>query len=81
VEVVSLKDKVSSLCTTTTWSHNKSGFRGVCWDRTRGKWAVEIMIKKKHIHLGRFDDLIKAAKAYNKEAKKLFGPNAYQNEV
>ena len=64
-----------------TWSHNKSGFRGVCWDRTRGKWAVEIMIKKKHIHLGRFDDLIKAAKAYNKEAKKLFGPNAYQNEV
>ena len=35
-------------------STNKSGHKGVCWDKCRQKWAVEIRINGYKIHLGRF---------------------------
>lgn len=36
-------------------ANNKSGMRGVCWDKKRNKWYVYININKKRRHLGRFD--------------------------
>ena len=44
---------------------NKSGFRGVCWDKKRNKWRANIKIMGKQIHLGRFPTPKLAAQAYN----------------
>lgn len=43
---------------------NKSGFKGVCWDKNRGKWLAKIKTDYKTIFLGRFDDAEVAHKAY-----------------
>ena len=42
---------------------NSSGVTGVSWDSSRSKWASEININGKKIHLGRFDNLLDAEKA------------------
>ncbi len=36
-------------------SNNKSGFKGVCWDRGAGKWRAYIVVEYKQTHLGVFD--------------------------
>ena len=56
-------------------------YKGVCWDKARGKWTVYIKIGGVRKFLGRFDDEKEAALAYNVAAKKLFGAYAYPNEV
>ena len=58
---------------------NKSGYKGVSWKTENKKWQVAIMKDAKQIHLGYFFCLIKAAKAYDKAAKKLFGEFAKLN--
>lgn len=59
--------------------NNKSGFKGV--SRDRGKWAAQIKVSGRHLHLGYFDSKNEAAKAYNAAAMKHFGEFAYQNPV
>jgi hypothetical protein len=54
-------------------------FRGVFRDKTRGKWMVCISCRGKHIYLGRFDNEIQAAKAYDEAAKKYHGDFAVLN--
>ena len=56
-----------------------SKFKGVCWDKNRKKWIVYIKVNKNKIFLGRFDNEIKAAKAYDIAAKKHFGGFARMN--
>ncbi len=60
---------------------NTSGFKGVTWSKERNKWAAQIMVKQKHLHLGYFvfDDLEKAARAYDRAAIKYFGEFANLN--
>jgi HNH endonuclease len=58
---------------------NKSGFKGVCWNRQVGKWQVYITVKGNRIHLGLFDDKEKAGSIYDKAAEKYFGKYAYTN--
>lgn len=42
---------------------NTSGFRGVCWDKNRNKWKASCTLKG-HLHnLGRYDNILDAAKA------------------
>lgn len=45
-------------------SNNKSGFKGVCWDKSRNRWAACIRVHGKTIHLGRFSDAAEAHAAY-----------------
>lgn len=47
----------------TLRKNNKSGFLGVSWDRFYKKWVSQIMVKRKHIFLGRYSDLKEAIKA------------------
>jgi hypothetical protein len=52
---------------------NRSGIKGVCWDRRRGRWRVTINVCYKQIHLGYFRRIEDAAKAYAEAALRLHG--------
>jgi hypothetical protein len=56
-----------------------SQYKGVSWDLSRNKWIVSIQTDGKTIHIGRFDDEIEAAKAYDRKAWELFGQYAKLN--
>lgn len=45
-----------------------SKYKGVSYDKNRNKWSAEITNNFKKFHLGRFDDEVSAAIAYNKAA-------------
>lgn len=44
---------------------NTSGYRGVSWHKSRGKWQVQIVINNKKKHLGYFTDPADGARAYD----------------
>lgn len=58
-----------------------SKWKGVTWDRARGKWAASVGVNRKRIALGRFDDEGDAAMAYNEAAVFHFGAYAQLNEA
>ncbi|WP_322505473.1 HNH endonuclease [Chroococcidiopsis cubana] len=60
---------------------NKSGFRGVCWDKTNKKWVAKIKVNGKTKHLGRFSIAEDAACAFNKAALEYHGEYAHLNKV
>lgn len=55
----------------TVRSNNKSGVPGVFFDKSSGKWRVEIMFQGKRKCLGRFSHLSDAIKARLAEEEKL----------
>ena len=59
--------------------HNTSGYKGVCWDKQMKKWRVQIKHKNTNSYIGLFNDLITAAKEYDKKAKEIFGEFAKLN--
>ena len=61
------------------FKNNKSGFKGVMKDKERGLWKSRIYFNKVAIFLGRFSDIVEAAKAYDAAAKRLFGDFARLN--
>lgn len=56
-------------------STNKSGYRGVSWDKKRKKWFVSIQHNTKTIALGRFENIEDARDAYCKAAAKYHTHN------
>ena len=62
-----------SVMNTRIRSDNKSGHRGVIWDKARGKWRAEIKVHPRRIHLGRFDLIEDAIAAYAAAAEEYFG--------
>lgn len=58
-------------------SHNTSGYRGVT--RNGNKWRASIKVNKSNFHLGHFNDLIDAARAYDEAALKYLGNKARLN--
>ena len=61
-------------------SNNKSGVKGVCWDKEYGKWVAYITVNKKVMKLGRFykfEDAVKSRKnAENKYCKEYSYDNS-----
>jgi group I intron endonuclease len=51
--------------------NNASGFKGV--RRKCNKWEVDIKVKGTKIYIGRFEDVVDAAKAYDAKAIELYG--------
>lgn len=60
-------------------SHNSSGFKGVCWDKNRGKWVAYIKIAGRMKNLGRHATKQAAATAYDDAAVAHFGEFACLN--
>jgi hypothetical protein len=60
---------------------NTSFYKGVSFDKARGKFQARIMFENKIIYLGRFKDPKEAAVAYNAAALKYFGEFATLNKV
>lgn len=56
-----------------------SKFKGVSWDKSRGKWKAQIRKAGEHPYIGRYDDEIAAAQAYDEAAREMFGPFARLN--
>jgi hypothetical protein len=44
--------------------NNKSGVRGVSWDRASGRWLAKICLNRKQMYLGLFDSIGEASAAY-----------------
>lgn len=54
-------------------AENKSGFKGVSWDKTAEKWVAQISINGKSKRIGRFKTPEEAHAAYVAAAKALYG--------
>jgi hypothetical protein len=65
----------------TKYRNNKSGYRGVCWDKYTQKWLAQIKVNDKRIKLGRYIDKQQAALIYNQVAQKYFGEFALLNSI
>ena len=59
-------------------SNNTSGVIGVCWDKSRNKWAASIMYNHKNIHLGRFNTKEEAIEARKQAEIEYYGE--YRNK-
>jgi len=62
-------------------SDGTSRFKGVCWDKFRGRWRADITFENRSIHLGRFHSETDAAIAYDAAARDLFGEFARLNQI
>ena len=60
-------------------STNRSGYKGVCWHKVKGKWSANIAKDGRKYHLGYFDDAFVAALVYDAAARELHGEYAHFN--
>ena len=58
---------------------NTSGYKGVSWDKARGKWRVSFVVDKRLQFGGYFDNPEEAARAYDEAARKHYGEFARLN--
>lgn len=58
---------------------SSSSYLGVTWDSSRSKWSSRLKCKGKTFNIGRFNNEIEAAKAYDLVAKEQFGNFANLN--
>lgn len=58
---------------------NKSGYKGVSWDKLQNKWVVRIMFEGRNPYLGAFDSAHQAAMCYDLWARDIFGEFARTN--
>jgi hypothetical protein len=59
--------------------NNKSGFKGVSFDKRSSKWVAGIKLNRKRISIGFYAAPEEAARAYDEKAKELFGEFAHLN--
>jgi len=60
---------------------NHSGYKGVSWHKQINKWTSRIQIGNTYKHLGLFENIIEAVKAYNNAALKFHGEFAWLNKL
>lgn len=52
---------------------NKSGYKGVCWSKSKRKWVAQISIQNRPKFLGHFADPLQAHVVYLNAAREYFG--------
>ncbi len=62
-------------------SKNTTGYKGVSFDKGRGKYIASIQVLGTQIHLGRFSTAEEASKAYEEAASRYHGEFAYTHSV
>lgn len=60
-------------------ARNKSGFRGVSWNRAAKKWQATIQLNARSVRLGFFNSTKDAALIYDTAARELHGDFAQLN--
>ena len=60
---------------------NKSGYKGVVWDKDNKEWKTRIWFNRKAIYLGRFNNIKEAVVTYNNAALKYHGKFAKLNFI
>ena len=82
IDLDKLNDRISNLRPATRSqnranrnppAHNRSGFKGVFWNSQKMKWHARIMLDYKSRHLGFFDSIEDAARAYKEAALQTWG--------
>lgn len=58
---------------------SKSGFKGVSWHAGAGRWRATTISNGRQVHLGYFDNVEDAARAYDAKAREIFGEFARLN--
>lgn len=61
--------------------HNKSGHKGISWDKSRNKWFVCLAYNHKTIALGRYKDIEMAKIAYQEGASKYHTHNPFAKSI
>jgi hypothetical protein len=61
--------------------HCSSPYKGISFDKRRGKWEAKICCEGVRTHLGYFKHPAEAALAYNRAARNKFGDYAFLNVV
>ena len=62
-----------NLCNRKKQINNKSGHVGVSWNTKENKWGAYIMLHKKYINLGLYNDIQDAIKVRKEAEDKYFG--------
>ena len=64
-------------------TNNKSGVKGVCWDKQNEKWCAYIGLKGRSKRIGRFHKFEDAVKARKRAEEELYEPilNRYGKEL
>lgn len=56
-----------------SYRNNTSGYKGVTWHKSSGKWMAQLKVSGRNIHLGLFDDPAEAHAAYTRRVEQEFG--------
>ena len=67
-------------CNRGKYKNNKSGFKGVSFDKHRNKYQATIYINGKNKYLGYYETAEEASKAYEAKAKVIHGEFYYKNK-
>jgi len=62
-------------------ANNKTGYRGVCFNKNSGKFVSTISVNKKNVVLGYFQTATEAATAYNLAVERNGLPREYLNII
>lgn len=68
-----LATQFDNLANKNIYKNNKSGFRGVTWSKSAGKWRVIIIRDRKREHLGYFHNKEEGYEVYKAAAQQRFG--------
>jgi hypothetical protein len=61
--------------------NNRSGYKGVYWNKSRNKFSAQIGFRRKLAHIGYFETARMAALAYDYCARRVFGEFALTNRM
>ena len=67
-------------CNRGKQKNNKSGFKGVAFNKPLNKYQAKIRINDKRKHIGYFETAEEASKAYEAKSKEIHGEFYYKNK-